>query len=86
HLLLIICVIESKRMGFYSFKRKAGELEFSPGSENPFCSVFPASPSHDRLIGSVNPGHDGGLAGRHFLSSSIQSLKEVLSVKAVCWY
>jgi hypothetical protein len=26
HLLLIICVIESKRMGFYSFRRKAGAL------------------------------------------------------------
>jgi|GEM_PF-1011963 hypothetical protein len=37
------------------------------GCENPEYSVFPASWSPDRLIGSVNPSHDGGLARRHFL-------------------
>jgi hypothetical protein len=43
------------------------EDELLPGCENPEYSVFPASWSPDRLIGSVNPSHDGGLARRHFL-------------------
>jgi hypothetical protein len=36
--------------------------------------VFPASPSPDKLIGSENPGHDGGLVGRH---NPAKSQKEV---------
>jgi hypothetical protein len=36
-----------------------------PGRESPDYSVFPASLNPDRLIGSENPGHDGGLVGRH---------------------
>jgi len=41
-----------------------------PGSENPDYSVFPASHNPDRLIGSVNPGHAGGLVGRHHPADS----------------
>lgn len=41
------------------------ENELLPGSENPDYSVFPASLNPDKLIGSVNPGHGGGLVGRH---------------------
>ena len=29
--------------------------------------MFPASRNPDKLIGSKNPGHDGGLVGRHIL-------------------
>lgn len=36
-----------------------------PGRESPDYSVFPASLNPDRLIGSENPGHGGGLVGRH---------------------
>jgi len=36
-----------------------------PGCKSPDFSVFPASLNPDRLIGSMNPGHGGGLVGRH---------------------
>ena len=36
-----------------------------PGSENPFCSVFPVSLNPQRLVGSESPCHAGGLVGRH---------------------
>jgi transposase len=39
-----------------------------PGSENPDYSVFPASQSHDKMIGPKSPGYEGGLVGRHSLS------------------
>jgi hypothetical protein len=40
-----------------------------PGSKNPEYSLFPASLSHDRMIGrSKSPGNAGGLVGRHTLS------------------
>ena len=35
------------------------------GCESPNFSVFPASRNPDKLIGSKNPGHGGGLVGRH---------------------
>src|SRR5512139_3737805 len=39
-----------------------------PGSKNPEYSLFPASLSHDRMIGPGSPGNAGGLVGRHTLS------------------
>jgi hypothetical protein len=39
-----------------------------PGSQNPCYSLFPASLSHDRMIGPESPGNAGGLVGRHTLS------------------
>ena len=40
-----------------------------PGSQNPKYSLFPASQSHDRMIGpKTSPGNAGGLVGRHPLS------------------
>lgn len=40
-----------------------------PGSKNPACSLFPASLSHDKMIGpSKSPGNAGGLVGRRTLS------------------
>ena len=35
-----------------------------PGRQSPHFSLSQASPSHDRLVGSWNPGHAGGLARR----------------------
>ena len=46
------------------------ENELLPGCRNPEYSVFPASLNPDRLIGSVNPGHGGGLVGRHYFADS----------------
>jgi hypothetical protein len=51
----------------YRCHRRAGELSLLPGSLNPQYSLFPASHSHDRLIGPKSPGNDGGLVGRRFL-------------------
>ena len=39
----------------------------SSWAKSPSFSVFPASPSPNKLIGSSNPGHDGGLVGRLIL-------------------
>jgi hypothetical protein len=39
-----------------------------PGSQNPCYSLFPASLSHDRMIGPKSPCNAGGLVGRHTLS------------------
>jgi len=47
-------------------KRGAGGLSTS-WAKSPDFSVFPASPSPNKLIGSSNPGHDGGLVGRRIL-------------------
>ena len=39
-----------------------------PGSKNPDYSLFPASLSHNRMIGPLkSPGNAGGLVGRHTL-------------------
>ena len=45
---------------------KAGGLSTSWVEEPLFQSV-PCLPSHNKLIGSENPCHDGGLVGRQFL-------------------
>ena len=45
---------------------KAGERT-SSWVKSPNFSVFPASHSPDKLIGSMNPCQDGGLVGRHVL-------------------
>ena len=45
---------------------KAGGLSTSWVEEPSFQSV-PCLPSHNKLIGSENPCHDGGLVGRQFL-------------------
>ena len=39
----------------------------SSWAKSPYFSVSPASPNRDKLIGSWNPGHDGGLVGRLIL-------------------
>jgi len=55
----------------YGIKRKRAvrqENEVLPGLENPKYSLFPASLSHDRMIGSESSGNAGGLVGRHTLS------------------
>jgi len=39
----------------------------SSWAKSPYFSVFPASPSPNKLIGSSNSGHDGGLVGRLIL-------------------
>jgi hypothetical protein len=48
-------------------KRKGQEDLVTSWAKSPYFSVFPASPSPYKLIGSSNPGHDGGLVGRLFL-------------------
>lgn len=58
----------------YRIERERQESVLLPGSKSPHYSVFPASPSPDKLIGSMNPGHDGGLVGRH---DPARSQKEV---------
>jgi len=48
-------------------KRKGQEDLVTSWAKSPYFSVFPASPSPYKLIGSSNFGHDGGLVGRLFL-------------------
>jgi hypothetical protein len=71
----INCVIERVK----SRERERQEDELLPGSKNPDFSVFPASLNPDKLIGSKNPGHGGGLVGRHILLHLRRRCKDVQS-------
>jgi hypothetical protein len=46
------------------FGEKRQENVTSPGSLNPFCSVFPVSLNPVRLVGFLSPRHHGGVVGR----------------------
>lgn len=48
-----------------------------PGLLNPYYSLSHAFPSHDKLIGSLNPCYDGGLVGEALLSAFPILLQEV---------
>ena len=61
--------------------RVAGGLT-SSWVKNPYYSVFPASQSPNKLIGSWNPGHDGGLVGRRILPTLERRQKNGPNV---CW-
>jgi hypothetical protein len=58
--------------------RKAGGRT-SSWAKSPNFSVFPASCSPDKLIGSKNPCHGGGLVGRHILLNLRGRCKDVQS-------
>ncbi len=56
------------------------EDELLPGRESPNFSVFPASYNPDKLIGSKNPGHSGGLVGRQILPHLRRRRKDVQAI------
>jgi hypothetical protein len=59
----------TNKCGIKRVREVRQENSLLPGSKNPDYSLFPASLSHDKMIGPTkSPCHAGGLVGRHILS------------------